>query len=114
MPLIGGGVFLLIFLMIALLFAFTFGLSLIGARGARARIRSRRTSSPERLLRERYVQGEIGRRAYLDALTDVLKDRYIRGELTPAEYEERLSVLLEPPDSVSPHQTEHDELPPPE
>ena len=54
-------------------------------------------SSPENVLRDRYARGEIGRQAYLDALTDILKDRYVQGELTAEEYEERLGRLLLPP-----------------
>lgn len=56
----------------------------------------RQSASPENALRDRYARGEIGRQAYLDALTDILKDRYVRGELTAEEYEERLGILLEP------------------
>jgi uncharacterized membrane protein len=113
MPFVGGGMILWLILVIVLLLLVALGLYFLGAARARDSIGPRRAASPEELLRERYVRGEVGRQAYLDVLADVLKDRYVRGELNSDEYEERVAVLLQPPDRSARAESLPDQPPPP-
>jgi uncharacterized membrane protein len=79
-------------------FALVVGVAVVGLlviASGHARLPSeRRPRSPETMLRDRYVRGELDQRQYHEALVDVLKDYYVRGRLGLEEYEARLKVLF--------------------